>query len=583
MSHVAASQIYDVEALVFKHSYLGTSYVAAVRIDGGEWKLISYLPLSPANNITVINQAIVALTAGRTWKEKVQVLGNYTISASITISTSYTILEGGKYTLSDGVNDDVIVVGPATDVEVRSVEIDGNAANQASDDYSGIRLRNVTDGLVEECKIYNCRRLGITTYNCNRCTIFNNIIHDIYDVAAPDKGYGIFMWGTVVGDSQYNEIIGNTIYNILLDGIGCHQQQYNIIADNNIYNVDTYGIPLADSHHNVIVGNQLTNCQYGIILMAPTPTYNVIVGNDVDAATKAYGINIAGNYNTVSGNNVYNFDYRGISFVGGNENVICDNTIFGVTYATCVYGTGNFNILSGNTIHGGRGPGIHINGGDDNIVVDNILNDTAKYHASAITLANADRTKVRNNKIIGHGVGSYYAIDIDANCDSTEVFGNDFVGTFPSGIINDLGTNTKMPWLWAGLADTNVYIGDFPAVELTNGAAVSVRNQLLIPEDFHQLVSAVVVIIPGATGNLRRSVDTDYGAIGEAYNTHSESIAAGEVAVTANVLTSISVAAALTGIAAGDFVGITFTRHADHVNDTVEANCYYLGILVRYV
>ena len=66
----------------------------------------------------------------------------------------------------------------------------------------------------------------------------------------------------------------------------------------------------------------------------------------------------------------------------------------------------------------------------------------------------------------------------------------------------------------------------------------------------------------------------------------SEAIAAGEVAVTGTQVEGIDIAAAFVGVGAlgpGDIVGVAFTRHGDHVNDTVDADCYLLGIRMRYV
>lgn len=128
--------------------------------------------------------------------------------------------------------------------------------------------------------------------------------------------------------------------------------------------------------------------------------------------------------------------------------------------------------------------------------------------------------------------------------------------------------------------DTNV--GTHPAMRLVDGQDVTVRIEFLVPNNFSSIEAAEIILVPGGTGNLRRSVSTNYGACGESYNTHSESIAAGEVAVTANQIECLDISAALTGIAAGDYVGIEFTRHGSAAEDTVDADCYFLGFRFRY-
>jgi hypothetical protein len=49
---------------------------------------------------------------------------------------------------------------------------------------------------------------------------------------------------------------------------------------------------------------------------------------------------------------------------------------------------------------------------------------------------------INSNKIIGHGTPSNYSIYIDASSDGTQICSNMFEGTFPSGILQNLGSNT---------------------------------------------------------------------------------------------------------------------------------------------
>ena len=134
-----------------------------------------------------------------------------------------------------------------------------------------------------------------------------------------------------------------------------------------------------------------------------------------------------------------------------------------------------------------------------------------------------------------------------------------------------------------GASDPNASIGQHPVVNLVDGVTTTVYTYLLVPLSFASIIAAEVLIIPGATGNMRRSVDTTWGAIGtEAYNANTDSVAAGEVTVTINRIEAIDITAALTGIAAGDLVGINFTRIGDHANDTVNASCYFVGVRLRY-
>ena len=87
---------------------------------------------------TVIQSAALALTSGRTWKEKVVLKGNFTISMPISVP-SYSVLEvDGRLTLANGVNDPILKASSATDVEVVGGVLDGNEAGQTGDRNEGV-------------------------------------------------------------------------------------------------------------------------------------------------------------------------------------------------------------------------------------------------------------------------------------------------------------------------------------------------------------------------------------------------------------------------------------------------------------
>ena len=70
-------------------------------------------------------------------------------------------------------------------------------------------------------------------------------------------------------------------------------------------------------------------------------------------------------------------------------------------------------------------------------------------------------------------------------------------------------------------------------------------------------------------------VTTDFGGDGEAYNVHADgAIANGTEAVTANDIEEIDIAAALSGIAASDYVGLLFE------SDTSDMRL--LGLRIKY-
>lgn len=99
-------------------------------------------------------------------------------------------------------------------------------------------------------------------------------------------------------------------------------------------------------------------------------------------------------------------------------------------------------------------------------------------------------------------------------------------------------------------------VGDFPAAYMTandDKAAVSFR----CPSDFTSITEAYLLVIPKATqGSANWDTTSDYAAVGEAYNTHSESNTASTYNVTDDQLFKVDVSGILTSLAADDFCGI---------------------------
>lgn len=419
----------------------GASSYRAVRYDG----IVTFVNTDAS---VVINNVIGSLTNGGTFctRGEGQV---WTINAKININVDYiTWLSDWSLTFKakDRLNNDVIEVDHADNILLRGLHIDGNAANQGSGEYAGIRFTQNNNGIVDACRIHDCKRFACDTYNINNCTFSNNVIYNIHDVAAA-KGYGIFLWGNVVGDALYNRAINNIVYDVQLDCIGLHQQKFFEIIGNTISDGDTYGIPAADSHCGVISHNQISNCSKAIVQVLPKCNYNTISGNEIECNQNTYGIYITGDNNTVSGNNIYNYHYQGIVCAGG-QNVFSGNTLTGVKDACGFYVTGSCNLISSNSIFGGSKPAISISNGNDNLILGNIMDNTASYQSSVVELSNANRTMINTNKFMAHGAGSYYAIDINSACNGTQVFQNSFVesshGGFPLGILRNLGLNTAV-------------------------------------------------------------------------------------------------------------------------------------------
>jgi len=98
----------------------------------------------------------------------------------------------------------------------------------------------------------------------------------------------------------------------------------------------------------------------------------------------------------------------------------------------------------------------------------------------------------------------------------------------------------------------------------------------VFPDDFTTLTKAVVVMIPDASETVQADFSSQYAAEGEQYNTHGESIADAQLAVTAGRIEEFDVSGLFDAEApaAGDYFGVKFE------SDT--SDLYVLGLRLDY-
>lgn len=132
--------------------------------------------------------------------------------------------------------------------------------------------------------------------------------------------------------------------------------------------------------------------------------------------------------------------------------------------------------------------------------------------------------------------------------------------------------------------DPDAAYGSYPVISLANGATETVYHNIKLPEDFISLVSVNVLIIPAGNGKMYRQAGVQWGKIcaGESANNETGSLSGGTLTVTDNIITCISLAAPITGSEGDDLIGVYFSRLGAHPSDTVDASCYYAGIVLRY-
>lgn len=222
-------------------------------------------------------------------------------------------------------------------------------------------------------------------------------------------------------------------------------------------------------------------------------------------------------------------------------------------------------------------PGItSVNGLDKTDVglsnVDNAQQIPISYLDTDITLAANSDTKVSSQKAV-----KAYA---DTKVAATLLGAVNGVATLDSGgdvPLSQLGNapSAADKAIWVDVPSPAANKGDFRVDAV--GATGNMRINFVAPFDFVSLDSCIIVGIPNATfTNQGIDLESDYGAIGEAFNNHSESEVANLYSGTINTFFSLSVAPVLSSLAAGDFVGITVTHGS--IGTTIN----YIGLLLRY-
>lgn len=95
-----------------------------------------------------------------------------------------------------------------------------------------------------------------------------------------------------------------------------------------------------------------------------------------------------------------------------------------------------------------------------------------------------------------------------------------------------------------------------------DAAGEYVRFNFMVPADFSTLTHCKIIGVKQTNGTMDWTAVTNFGALGEDADTHTDTDTADGVNMTHGILYGIDVSAALTGLAAGDVVGLKFTSDA---------------------
>lgn len=306
----------DSHTLVFTHIWGGVTYVVAARVADGV--LVNYLQLSGANATTVIMSAINALSAGRTWKEKVTVKGNYTDLGQISAPNWIELEIIGRWTAQAALNVGTGFIVNSdqtngnTEIEIHGGYVDANRAGQAQNlsviffnataasctycwvhhvkatggNYidnrgNGIEFRRCTHCYCTNCEAFSCEYDCIAGYYTDYSVWANNIVRETMD-----PGNGI-----QVAFGDLNVISHNVIQNSSITGSGggirvAHLGAYNNVIEGNTILNQAFGIVLngvnGNMYSTVVMGNSTYGCNNGIITLGAASNlvyYTLCIGN----------------------------------------------------------------------------------------------------------------------------------------------------------------------------------------------------------------------------------------------------------------------------------------------------------------
>jgi parallel beta-helix repeat protein len=336
------------------------------------------------NAAAVINDALGALTPGRTWKEKVVVKGNYENLDYITIPP-FTVFEVlGNLKAKNALNRHFINCANASNVEILGGVFDGNGPNQTAN-MNTIYFYNVVDSLIRGVTVWTGRRVttdgeGIELESCQRVTVTECLGLGLVAGYDPIK---------LTGNSFYC-VIANNIIDQTKDGsyssraIQVVTGSYNLVIGNVVYgNGNNPAYKFHSANRNVIADNIAYDCTEGVALIA-NASENLVIGN----------LLYASNFSTMANAGL---DIRATDTDNAYRNMFIGNTV----------------ILRGIANH----QGIY-------------LGKNARY------------TIVKDNRIIGTTATGEIGINIASGASDTYLEGNDLTDPNLETKVSDAGTNT---------------------------------------------------------------------------------------------------------------------------------------------
>lgn len=484
------------------------------------------------DDASVIQSALDAMTANRTRYEKLILLGDFTITASITLADYTEIDIQGSLTRSG--NGFYLVNCNAVDhIVIKNGVINSAAKSPEAYDTNEIQIDGCTNVLVENVLINDAGEDAIriqgasSDVKVNKCSFINpnrhaidiggTSVHNIIISNNYVNGVLVYDAITVYVDGGHTiSIIGNTLENvsgsasssaaIQIEDIGTTNKSNISVIGNSIYNCK-YGIGIASQARPVTVsGNVVRKCVKCIFLQNSTST--IVSGNIFDNSEQtstSYCVYLYGltssliSNNTMKGSTTDNVVYGIYHDASGSysENTISGNVITSCLYA--IYRVGTKNLFLNNVFRSGRQSAVYIQVGaqyvriENNSFINNGQSANATYQDIEVDASAGNNTV--SITIIGNLFRSdatnkviYNIKYLDANTNNFVVAFNRFSGA-TSAVFNGSNPNTPYKVMYnLGYTTENNVNGSSLALDTTTEQTLTFTHGLSYTPDVKDCV-----------------------------------------------------------------------------------------------
>lgn len=392
----------------------GSNYIAKKGSDGS-------LAYTGTTAVTIIENALGALTGSRTWKEKVLIKDDVTLTTDIDVP-NYSILEiHGKMTQTAATT--CIDVSGAHDIDIIGGYLDCDGQG---------------DGVYGINDCYNINVDGVKIIDAN--TAQQGIYLRGHDLTVQNCYVSVAGAGILCGRSEADEftasnikILNNYVYGTQDDGIAVDLVQDSLIQGN-VVNRNNDGVDYScgikffgDCDHLVIDGNVIYNCNdaatalHGIgndIDSENNLSDGVVISNNIVHTCSAVGINVGGTAdyhptNTIiSGNRIYDTNKGSYAYGADIRLYYSDKTLVDGNSFSTMYRESDTNTLVPPTNYGYNLPTIRLLG----VNVTTGTPTLRHSHDAEASTASSDYVKLKTITFAS-GLGATYKVSYEIKTD----------------------------------------------------------------------------------------------------------------------------------------------------------------------